>query len=152
MPAYAPPAGFVERLRRSIGEETITVEWDPVATAKKGLLCWNVLYLERGMPTWICEWQGPLDGAHDGLCQRIAKYDYARHENPRYYAQKLDAKMQMLRDERKRQRMDMWRDYADYSRKAFQAHIDGNPMVGSRRRDVSLGTAHRNHVRTFGGG
>lgn len=150
MPAYMPPSGFVKRLRESIGDSTLMVEYDPISTDKTGQLTWSVLYLERGQPTWVCDWQGPLDGAHDGLCQRIAKYDYARQSNPRYYAQKLDQKMQRIRDERKRRRMDMWTDYASYSRKAFQALVDGNPTVGARRRDVSASAFHANYQQTFG--
>lgn len=128
-----PPPNFEKRLRETIGEKTLTVLFDPEASDRLGQQCWSVYYEERGVPTWVCDWQGSLDGALDGLCQRIAKYDYARNKGMKYYAQKLDQKMQRMREAKLKRRMDIWNDYADYARKAFQAYMDGAPTVGAKR-------------------
>jgi hypothetical protein len=127
-----PPAGLIQRLRRAVGEATLTIEWDEEAAERTKSEAWVVLYLEgpNKAPTWIADWPFPLDGAFDSILARVRRVSYG-YVDQKSYARTIEAKMSRIREARKKRRLDTFGQVGGYMKRAFSAFIDGAPSVGN---------------------
>lgn len=127
-----PPSGYVTALRRRTEIPTLQLWFDADKSNSLGRACWQVVAIDGGEHTQVCQWIHPLDGNMDALAQQIAKMDYLRNGGQRQFGERIMERLKRSRDDRAKARRNRFEGIADYAKGVFRAMANGEPSVGAR--------------------